>query len=288
MRCAIAEAVVADELATAIFRDFYAGKETEAKLGGLRSALGWPSKEHQDEAAIIRCQLAKVCGEPRKVHAVAAQAAHDVCTALRWWLNDTAQGPFAEGLRGIFVEAMGIWQHLQRTRQGAEAAMDRAFHNWMEQTDARPQYGSIARSEPNAQQQPTSGPMDPLAVLFPQIWVGENLIFHGFALFPTQTAVVAAAQERTGPQSLRAVHRRRTSDMGGRSRTEQGTARQVVNNASGSAMAPRRPSLPATPAQSDFSFSGRLGNSQPLQGRVDPAASVSSRSRRSERDGSGD
>jgi hypothetical protein len=49
-----------------------------------------------------------------------------------------------------------------------------------------------------------------------------------------------------------------------------------------------RPSLPVTPAQSDLSFSGRLGNSQPLQVEAGPATSVSSKGRRSERGSSRD
>jgi hypothetical protein len=110
IRCAIAEAVVAQELAGNIFRDFYVGdKEAETELSGLRKALTWLSKEHQTEAAIIRCQLVRVCNESSRVDTVATRAAQDVCAALCHWLDDdTARGLFVEGLRGIFVEAIGI------------------------------------------------------------------------------------------------------------------------------------------------------------------------------------
>ena len=52
----------------------------------------------------------------------------------------------------------------------------------------------------------------PLAILFPQVLVGDEVLFHGFALFPTQTAVIAASLERNSQRSLRKTtgHRRRT------------------------------------------------------------------------------
>jgi hypothetical protein len=280
MRCAITEAVISQKLASNIFRDFYTwDKEAETELSGLRKGLSWLGKEHPKEATIMRCQLAKACNKSCNVEAVATQVAQDICAALRSWLNDdTARRQFAERLKEIFVEAIRIWQHLQKTRQGAMAAMDLTSESWIEETDARPEYNSMALgSEQNSQQRPTSQDIDPLAILFPQIYAGDELLFHGFALFPTQTAVIVASQECNGQRSLRrtTAHRRRTSDMGGGSRTEPGMARQVVNNASGGVTPQRRPSL-------------GLGNSQPLQGRAGLAASVSSRSRRSERDGSGD
>jgi hypothetical protein len=223
---------------------------------------------------------------------IATQAAEDACATLCCWLNDDiARGQFVDRLRGIFAEAIGIWQHLQRTRQGAVAVMDLAPDGWIEETDARSEYNSISlESKQNSQQQPSSELVGPLAILFPQVWVGDEVLFHGFALFPTQTAVIAASLERNSQRSLRKTtgHRRRTSDMDRRSRIEQEIASRVPHNASGGVMPQRRPSLPATPAQSDLSFPGRLGNSRPTQVRADPVASVSSKGRRSERGSSGD
>jgi hypothetical protein len=271
IRCAVAEAVVAQELAKNIFRDFYVGdKEVETELSDLRKALTWLNKEHQQEAAIIRCQLVHVCNKSSKVNVVATQVAQDVCAALCCWLNDTAREQFMEGLKGIFVDALRIWQHLQRTLQGAMAVMDP--NSWIEQADARPEYDIPLESGQNSQQQPISELIDPLAILFPQVLVGKEVLFHGFALFHTQTAVTVASLERNGQQSLRrtTVHLRRTSDMDRRSR-EQGIATQVPNNASGGVVPQRRPS----------------GNSQLLQARADRPTSVSSKGRRPER-GSGD
>jgi hypothetical protein len=292
IRCAIAEAIVAQELAEKIFRDFYVGdKETENELSDFRKVLTFLSKEYPKEATIIRCQLVKVCNEPSKVDALATQAAQEVCGALCYWLNDdSAQGQFVEGLRGIFVDAIGIWQHLQRTVQGAVVVMDLTPDSWIEETDTRPEYDSVTlRSEQNSPQQPVSELAGPQAVLFPQVWAGEELLFHGFALFSTQTAVIAARVERNSQQSLRKTitQRRRLSNMDRRPRMEQGIATRVLPDASDSVVPQQRQPLSATPAERELSFSGTMVNSQP-QGRAGTTASVSSRGRRSERGSSGD
>ncbi|KAK7426726.1 hypothetical protein QQZ08_006762 [Neonectria magnoliae] len=238
IRCALVEAVIAQELSVSIFQDVYLVDDaTQARLSGLFQALEWLDQTHPLPATIIRCQIAKISDGSRKVKEVPGQAAEAVRSVLGPWLRDdlAQEDLFIEALQDIFSEALQLWQSLQRTRQRAQAVVDLDPMIWDPKDDARRDYDGETREEDNMSQQQTA--IDafvtgPIAVLFPKIYMGDDgqeyasesgedneLLFHGFALFSTQGAAVAASKEGAVPRKLRRSStnfKRRSSEHGRR------------------------------------------------------------------------
>ncbi|KAK7414465.1 hypothetical protein QQX98_006651 [Neonectria punicea] len=240
IRCALVEAVVAQELSVSIFQDVYLVDDaTQARLSGLFQALEWLDQTHPLHATIIRCQIAKISDGSRKVKEVPGQAAEAVRSVLGPWLRDdrSQEDLFMEALQDIFSEALQLWQRLQRTRQRAQAVVDLDPRIWDPKDDSRRDYDGEMREEDNMSQQQMA--MDafatgPIAVLFPKIYMGDDgqeyasesgeddePLFHGFALFCTQGAAMAASKEGVVPRKLRRSStnfKRRSSEHGRRSR----------------------------------------------------------------------
>ncbi|KAF7548352.1 hypothetical protein G7Z17_g7116 [Cylindrodendrum hubeiense] len=240
IRCAFAEAVIAQQLSASIFQDVYLVDDTaKAHLKGLILALEeWLDAAHPLPATIIRCQIAKISDGSRKVKEVPGQAASAVRSILSPWLHEdqTQEELFTQGLEGLFADALKLWQRLQRTRQRAYAVTDPSSADWDPEEDAKPHYdGETLREGDGRSQQQT--PQDtygfPIGVLFPKIFmVNDNQdnniesgdysqpLFHGFALFSTQGAVLAARSEgaprQTPQRSNTNAGKRRSLDYGRR------------------------------------------------------------------------
>jgi len=274
IRCAVAEAVIAQTLARKVFLDFYLPESSRAELSALIRALAWLREEHPRQATIARCQIATACNEHSGKGQIPTLAAEEVCTILNPWISDnTARERLAGDLTNLFREAMDLWQNLQRAEEPATTVVDVGDANWLEEEDARSEYNKVAVGEEHRPQGTTSGLLGPLAVLFPQIWIGSQLVYHGFALFHTQSAVIAASLERSQRNSRNTnTNRRRMSES-----EKRDSAHQRKSSGDGT----QRSSLGAP---SDLSYSERV-NSRPQRTRTDPAASVSST--KSQRTGSG-
>lgn len=256
MRCAFAEALIAQELVTHVFRDFCLPEEAGGvELGRLNKAL---TLLEGREATVIRCQLARASHKRDEPETVSTRAAESVCNGLNDWLGDdkAPRQQFKDDLVSLFSEAVELWRRLQRTGKHIEAVVDLTV-DWYE-GDARPEYDGITLGEEHRSQQSNSMVTGPVVVLFPQIY-SDGLLFDGRALFPTQSAVIAALQERGNQQNSNATHRRRASD--------QAKSGRKLNSVSGDETHPG--------TSSDLSYSERA--SLPLLRRTDPAASVSSK-----------
>ncbi|KAK3685147.1 hypothetical protein B0T22DRAFT_212183 [Podospora appendiculata] len=287
MRCASAEALIAHQLSTQIFVDFYPlDREADIEISGLVRALEWLDVARPLQATIIRCQLAKVCNESRTAEKIPKQATDVVCGQLGPWLSydSTRAQQFATDLEGLFSTAMELWQKLQCTRTRVKAAAGLAEHGWFFDDDSRAEYGGRPAEDDGAASGLINNLGGPLAVLFPQIRTGRDtedssssmsLLFHGFALFPAQALVMAATSERGSQAASRrasAYQRRRTSDGEGE---PQRTSRRLSNASREGGQ--QRSVLGAA------SDSERASLRSSVKGRADhPTASVSStRSQRS-------
>ena len=197
MRCAAAEAVISEELARRIFRDFYLTNKLGVSQSSLINAVCLLDTTNKKEASVIRCQFAKASQGPNEVDtdAISYRAAENVCEALSCWLDDKAiKEKLENDLQAIFAEAIKIWLPLQRIRERAWPDTATNPEYWVDRQ--RPEYDMVKLEEEHRKkQQPPSRLIKPLAVLFPQIVIGSDCIFHGFALLPTQSAVIAAALE---------------------------------------------------------------------------------------------
>jgi hypothetical protein len=114
MRCAFAEAIIAQELCRTIFIELYASA-SGGHIDELTRTLSWLAESHPFEAVITRCQLARALGESSSVEKLPNQAAERVCATLRPWLGNNQRRQFAEDLAGQFTIAIDLWKPLQRT-----------------------------------------------------------------------------------------------------------------------------------------------------------------------------
>lgn len=229
MRCAFAEAVVAQQLVTSIFRDQYlVDEDSQVHLSGLFQSLEWLDKAHPPTATVIRCQLAKLSEDSVRMQALPAQAAESVREVLRPWLRGDVQREreLTESLRVVFYDALMLWKDLQRTSQRAEAFVELDGLIWDSAADSKPDYD--AETSRGDEAHPSYAMIHPIAVLFPKIYVGtdtdecdasdagegddEDVLYHGYALFHTQATVMAASKEWTQSQPYQRPVRRRASE----------------------------------------------------------------------------
>ena len=264
MRCALAEALVAKELARCIFTDLHVSDSvSDVLVDGLTKVLKWLDSSHPLEATVTRCQLARALAESSGVEHCAPKAAERVCATLEpWFGGDDRRRLFAADLAERFGAAMALWLPLQRAEQRVRAETDLACKDWFYE---RPKYDVITPGE-NAHGDSgvggssinnhghDAGPEFPLAVLFPHIYVGETILFHGLGLFAYQPAVAAARlEQRKQPESRanRASHRRsgqHSQQVSGQ--PAKGSRRTSVSSVEESRM---RGSLVGSAASSDLS-----------------------------------
>ncbi len=208
MRCAVAEAVIAQGLSRHIFQDFYCLEEVAGvEAAALTKAVERLGKDYRLEATIIRCQLAKAGNQSRGVEEIPAQAAKSACALLSDWLNDDVKRKqqFLAELTDLYSGAMDLWQNFQQHSKRVRSIVDlvdgsnAAQKIWVKEEDSRPEYDNV----PLGEEQPAGAVpfTGPLAVLFPQIRVDNNMLFHGYALFYDQNAVIVATRERNNLQS---------------------------------------------------------------------------------------
>lgn len=297
MRCALAEAKIAETLSTDVFQDTFlgdslAGEDLAPLLTAMRKLR---NGRHTMQATIIKWQLVKVCQESDTAREVASKASQSVCQILGPWLGDPKMraSAFAQELDRLFSEAVVLWQTIQRTRTHAKVVMSLEEELWNYTVDSYREYDEIQRPEQDPQSSITLGlpGTGPVAVLFPQIRADndpsdqsdDDLIYPGYALFPTQSAFIAARAERSAHPTMPTLRRSSTTDRRRWSKTKsqegQAEARRPTSQrmSTSSRDGVQQKSVMGTTSDSE---KGSVLSS--VLGRAGPTASVSStRSRRS-------
>ena len=244
MRCAFAEALIAEQLSNYIFVDFYAASENMLSMDptGLVKALDSIDESHPLPAAIIRWQLARVFAESDRA---LKDSMLMVCTTLKPWLasddlDPARENSFAFRLQQCFSEAIALWKPLQRTRRRVKANNHSLWADDSEELEDecwRLKYDDVS---PQVQEQLDNTTVrikdGAVAVLFPQIIMTESEVkdgektspsdeyvplFRGYVLCGEQSSVIAAVTERSshkrasrrGSDHSRREHRRGTSEL---------------------------------------------------------------------------
>lgn len=223
MRCAIAEALVAAELTESLFVDLYAPPpETPAAAvsgpGALaRAVLDWlASSRLQTEATVVRCQLAQALvslrgGDYAKRYA--NEAAGRICAVLSPWLPEgDGRMRFEADLATKLEDAVELWTPLQRADKLVRAKADIASRDWLfdDRNESYDHAGPPAEGTDGSRggghaDQPMHGDAEfPLAILFPSVYVGEEMLFPGKCVFPSQGAVASAKLEQMRQHDPRA------------------------------------------------------------------------------------
>lgn len=214
MRCAVVEAIIAEQLSASIFQDFYISASDKLNLRELTEVLSRLDKGHPRKANIIRYQIATAFENPQTQNSIILCTVDNVDRLLRPWLTEsTVRERLKHDLAEFFRDALDLWKRLRRDTVHATAQANVTSDQW-ELDDARQQYDTVKIDEhygfPGAALASTS----PSAVLFPQIWIGNHVLFHGHALFPSQSAVIAANLEvERSKISNSSIRRRRRSSV---------------------------------------------------------------------------
>lgn len=199
IRCALAETVIAQELSNCIFQDFYVPRNVDSTEGtAFRNVLTKFMETHTHQATAIRCQMAKIFAESSYIDETASQAVENVCGILNTWLHDdtTNNDGFKADLTALFSELVNVWMELQHCGQRLAVFGEVTEGTWFENEDRKYEYDDSHGEEPQSTGPSTSDLVEPIAILFPQILAGEDLVFHGYALFSTQAVVTQAIRER--------------------------------------------------------------------------------------------
>ena len=251
MRCAVAEAVIAEVFRTQIFVPFHLPNGHKAAACSLLELFGDDDKKRQ---SVYRSQVLGAAAaatshdSPERARAeddLVRRAANEVRTTLHPLVVAFKQAGFYSAVPGLFRDALQLWGEVQRSRDliSAEVPDLSEVHQPGRYEEFDNDQGAAAgggggQAPGKGGKTTTATPSSTgssraaiAAVLFPQVVSREDMIFNGVALWSTQGAVVAAAQEVIVPahtsnggsaEPARQGHGRRksviSSDMPGRGR----------------------------------------------------------------------
>lgn len=197
MRGAVAEAVIAEVLSTQIFVPFYLANGVKDSAASLLTLFG----DDEKRRAIYRCQILRSIKDADEVARIeddiVRKASNEVRTTLHPLVVAFKQAGFFNAIPTFFRDALKLWATVQRSREliTAEAPDLNEVQppGKYEEYDG-PQGGAKAAKGGAPAAKPSIA-----AVLFPRVASREDLIFNGLALWSTQGALVAAAQEAGAP-----------------------------------------------------------------------------------------
>ena len=253
MRCAVAEAVIAEVFRSQIFVPFHLPNGHKAAACSLLELFGDDDHDKKRQSVYRSQVLGAVAAQdgPERARAeddLVRRAANEVRTTLHPLVVAFKQAGFYSAVPGLFRDALQLWGEVQRSRDliSAEvpdlgevhqpgrheefdndqgAAAGGGFTGKGGKTTTTTTTTTTTASSTNSSRAAIA------AVLFPQVVSREDMIFNGVALWSTQGAVVAAAQEAVvpahasnggGAEPVRQGHGRRksviSSDMPGRGR----------------------------------------------------------------------
>jgi len=210
LRCAVAEATVAHELSENVFIDFYSPDAVKPPPESKRPIpiLDWLSEMDPLRASICRSQIAIVCYEYENTRQkIISQATQRVLATLDPWIFDNRR-ELTNELTQLFTESLELWQPLQRART-AHFMVDNSGA-WLNEDSWEDYNEASLSSSPHRNDQQITGHI-PLAILFPRITAGSVMVYHGYALYSTQAAVIAATLEYSQASPSIGLRRRPTS-----------------------------------------------------------------------------
>jgi hypothetical protein len=199
MRCAVAEAVIANILVEQIFVPFYLPSGKKEAAAALLDIFG----DDKNLQSVYRCQIlrsaTKDAEEARRVEdEIIRRASSEVKTTLHALVVASKQASFFTAVPPFFRKAVELWSEVQRSRNFIFAERPDATEvqppGKYADYDAQGRAATAAATAAAAEQSIA-------ADLFPPVATREDLIFHGMALWSTQTAGAAAAVATAAHQS---------------------------------------------------------------------------------------
>lgn len=209
LRCAAAEAVIADLLTTHIFVPFYLSPDTKAAATTLLDLFG----DDERRRAVYRCQVLlshQARGEEaaRIEEDIVRRASMEFRTTLHFLVSVEKQAGFyaSNAVPGLFRDALKLWSEVQRARDPINAEKPDASEGYpagkYDDYDVAP---AVSPRSPKGMPASAGGsnaiPKGShfAAVLFPQVVTREDIIFNGMVLWSHQTEAPPAATPAPAP-----------------------------------------------------------------------------------------
>ncbi|KAF7548970.1 hypothetical protein G7Z17_g6708 [Cylindrodendrum hubeiense] len=193
MRCAVAEAVIADIMMTQIFVPFYLPSDLRAAASTLLDIFG----DDERRRTVYRCQILRSMTDVEEVARVqediVRKASNEVRSTLHPLVVAFKQAGFYNAVPTLFREALALWAEVQRSRDLITA--DLPDMNEVQPPSKYEEYDQNGGSPAPSPKGSKGAKATIAAVLFPQVATREDLIFNGMALWSNQAALAAAAQE---------------------------------------------------------------------------------------------
>lgn len=168
MRCALAEAIIAEQLSTYIFQDFYVSASDEPNLRELTEALSRLDDRNPRKASTARYQIAMAFEDLQRQNSIIIRAVENFKRSLSPWMPEsTAQESLRRDLTDFFKDGLDLWQRLRRASKHVTASVNVTSDQW-DLEDARQQYDTVKVDENYKIQGAALESSLPTAVLFPQ------------------------------------------------------------------------------------------------------------------------
>jgi hypothetical protein len=189
MRCAVADAVLAETLLSHVFVPFYVTHDMRAAASTM---LGFFKGDERRET-VYRCQILGSLSDSEQAEAIqddiVRKASNEVRSTLHPLVVAYKQTGFYNAVPALFKQAVALWADAQRSRDMITAELPDE-----EESRGAGQYedydvGNVRKT--------TKGNPKPvvLAVLFPQFVCRDEVIAEGVVLRSDQAAVVEAVEE---------------------------------------------------------------------------------------------
>jgi hypothetical protein len=209
LRMAAAEKIIAQKLCTNIFQQYYL-PETLADQQAMDSVLERLLRVNSRDEAIFRLQLLSAYKneENRHITSIVKSTIQEVVTVLGPLISPHLQGDFQSKLGKLLQEAVKLWSPVQRSAVRA-CVENEPEHDWGIFKD----YDELVDSIPDPMKH-VLVPPNPTDSLFPRVSIGHDTICQGYALWSSQSMVLAAGLECSQAKSPILPQRRLSSSRG--------------------------------------------------------------------------
>ncbi|KAM0421109.1 hypothetical protein ACHAPT_011180 [Fusarium lateritium] len=186
MRCAVADAIVAETLMAHVFVPFYVPNEIKATASAMLNFFEGDERRQ----TVYRCQILGSVSDLDQIDQIrediVRKASNEVRSTLHPLVVAYKQAGFYNAVPALFRQAVGLWADVQRSRDLTTADVPDDEEAGQHET-----YDHSSSDKTAANNAESSA----LVVLFPQVVTRGEVIFEGVALKSDQGAVLEARDE---------------------------------------------------------------------------------------------
>jgi hypothetical protein len=225
LRMAVAEKVIASKLCADIFQQYYL-PESPAARGAIDDVLNRLCIDNPRGEAIFRGQLLSAYNPQEEEHRVTdimeSTLAEVIGILDPLLFVPDARESFQSELGQLLGEAVKLWRPVQRSAMKGAVESD-PEPDWSEYKEYDTAVGLTAEQASNVPAE-----SDAIMSLFPRVFIGDDVICPGYALWSSQNIIVAANIEYSQSTLRNSVHGRAGGSIRG-GITRRGSERRKLS-----------------------------------------------------------